>query len=409
MCTNPLSTKYSSPPLFSFQETTRVEIEMQTNRTRPPPLDNYYSNLPKKISPLKGKQTVSVAPMMKRSREAKPAGNLFNTVSDKAHDVVEHTPIKKTRFVLHDKGMAMQSASPSVKQTSRQSREEGGMYTLSDIFNGMPLKTLLHPSLPILRGQTLSLLPETTNAYRIHLYNTTLNRITTTQNHLLESLHDSTLYHGHDPNNPDSSPIKLSIWTKLQQSSRYLYTPIGPTQLIVTVTNRNGEKEKAEQSLASRMTEFEKRWKSEAIEIREMHRKWEQIVGEIWKLGVQVLGEEKMKEMLLPVSSRPRDEEAEEERLLVVTSEDVDGGQGSKRKKRVSFQEPAFHILSQQTGFKKPVRPLPEDPVDEAMKLEHMIEQLGTMQMEEMKILNNEEQKWWDRKKQRIADAFREE
>ncbi|KAF2266642.1 hypothetical protein CC78DRAFT_122036 [Lojkania enalia] len=220
-------------------------------------------------------------------------------------------------------------------------------------------------------------------------------------------LHDSTLYSTPDPNGPNGSPVKLQIWTMLQQSTRHLCTPIGPATLRIPITNTNGEKEKVLQSLESRMTEFETLYKSEVKELQALHAQWETVVGEIWKCGVQFLGEEKMREMLMPSTQNHTGDKEQAKELVVAGDGDQDAG--AKGKKKVAFRDPLPRILTQPSAFQRSVQPLPDVPGDEVQKLEDMIDGLGAKQIEEFRKLDKEEKKWWRRKEGRIAAAFQDE
>ncbi|KAF2117746.1 hypothetical protein BDV96DRAFT_597628 [Lophiotrema nucula] len=258
---------------------------------------------------------------------------------------------------------------------------------------------------------------DATTAYRMHLYDKAVADLSATHENLVTALHESILHAVPDPIHPDKSPIKLSIWGKLQKETQNLYIPIGGTKLYFPGEDENGKKEQKVVELQDRMADYEQYMQEEAKKFAELHGKWEVMVSEIFKLGVQALGEDKMRELLIParspVSPTPIDGAVtlvEEDGLLVDEAENVGSLKtGGKGKKRVSFRDPLPDMLAGPSTFRKGVASVPALPMDEVQKLERELEQFGEKKIEELKMLKKEEHKWWQKKQQRIADAFQDD
>lgn len=144
---------------------------------------------------------------------------------------------------------------------------------------------------------------ETSDDYRRHLYQTTTSKINKTLESLLHSLYESNLrVVTSDGNSQEHSPIRLTVQAKLARDAAKIYTPISQYQIRLTRTNTNGEREKLPSTLETRMLDYVDHVAKKSAEVDRLRQDWETIVGEIWKLGVTVLGEDKM-EALLKVDS----------------------------------------------------------------------------------------------------------
>lgn len=178
-------------------------------------------------------------------------------------------------------------------------------------------------------------------------------------------------------------------------------------------TNENGEQESVQTTLEEKLVSFEERYKKEAEEIMRLESQWEQIVSEIWKVGTQCLGEDAMSELLeqQPPSSPARNAEPTlfvpeqgSSPLPTRTAENKDP------KKHVTFQTPQRDLprflLAPSVYRNHPIPTLPDLPEKEAKTLEDVVAKLGVEQIDELKRIDKEQQKWWGKKTQQIAMAL---
>jgi hypothetical protein len=164
---------------------------------------------------------------------------------------------------------------------------------------------------------------------------------------------------------------------------------------------------------------------SQKAEIEKLREKWETIVGEIWKVGVQCLGEERMEAMLFTKKERidEVDDEKAESTLFVPEHGTSPPRRTTKTKKRVTFaatvedgedipeaNEGPLHFLYQPTRLRAgPVLDGPAMPVQEIGGLEKKIKEMGQKQYEELKKAEKDYKMYWKKKNERLAQVLGED
>ncbi|KAF2737352.1 hypothetical protein EJ04DRAFT_126754 [Polyplosphaeria fusca] len=344
-----------------------------------PLADNAKYISPRKV---KEKQVVSIAGIFKKRSEA-PFSSKRNPLklhSSDAQDQAEDRPKKRTRFAADVKtiGWHANSSSPQRAEPPEAevlSSKTSEMHPLSLSFN------------------------DTTIAYRANLYKAAVNAINATHAHFTQQLHLSTTRTSSDADNLVASPFQISIWAKLEESSRVLNASFGGTMIKATPKNPNGGIVEAPQELDEKMAAFEMSMVNHEKEFNDLTRSWQKIVKEIWHVGVQALGEDTMRDMLLPQPVVAEELDHEEEPLFVANDED----DVKKPKPKVSFQEPVPQSLAEPSCYRSPLKSIPEIPMADVGDLEATMNELGDRRMEELRELDEESQKWWQRKHQKMA------
>lgn len=181
----------------------------------------------------------------------------------------------------------------------------------------------------------------------------------------------------------------------------------------MTRTNTDGKAEHIIGTLETRMLDYEEYISRQKAEIEKLERDWEAIVGEIWKLGVHVLGENEMEQLLFcnthEVSSSPA-----ESTLFV-----PERGDSAKRSvgggKRVTFEaedcdeEHFQHLgfLYQPSRIRKEPVPVVEGMSEQAIEnFEKEIEELGKAQMQDLEKVEKEYAEYWKKKTAQVALAL---
>ncbi|KAF2467038.1 uncharacterized protein BDR25DRAFT_376655 [Lindgomyces ingoldianus] len=341
-------------------------------------------HLSKAVSPSKVKPSVSAASIFKpQPRGAAKAAKALTTITNDALVTVENSRVKKAR---------KNEASPS---------NSLGKWKLAPMKNGDR-----HPLAVAFRG--------TTNAYRTQLYEFVTTSITSKHESLHQALYDSTVHSafGPDPGDAGGSPLKLSLSYRLRQVIAPLTVPMGDFGLQYHATNKEtGQSELTKYSLRERMTDFMNTLRQQEAEIIQLQAEWEAILGEIWKLGAQVLGENLMRELLIPRTSP----EPQKERFSVPAGGDEEMqvvGESSKvvrPKKKVSFKEPIPKFLTKTSMYPHSVLPLPNIPKEGMKELEEKVDDLGSTNIAELKKLEKDQQEFWTRKHRQIATALGQE
>ncbi|KAF2652466.1 hypothetical protein K491DRAFT_781045 [Lophiostoma macrostomum CBS 122681] len=254
----------------------------------------------------------------------------------------------------------------------------------------------------------------TTTAYRTHLYESAVLKINTTHATLLKRLHDAN-YHPRPTTSPSkpSAAARISVADRIRQETHYLTQPLGKTRLTLRETRADGSQVPFETTLAERMTVFAAHVKNEKAAIETLHSRWELVVGEIWKCGIVILGEEGMKAFLTPPIS-PTDDidgEGEGEDSLFIAEVDPElqsmnvSASVSKAKKKVAFKDPLPVFLTQKSRM-KPLDQTPELPLDRVNELEKGISELGAKEVEKLRGLEAEQEKWWKKKMQQLEQVW---
>jgi hypothetical protein len=143
-------------------------------------------------------------------------------------------------------------------------------------------------------------------------------------------------------------------------------------------------------------------------EIKALEAQWEKVVGEIYKLGVTCLGDEATKRLGLLVEPKTKSETSQalstlfdvgDEEEKTAGARENGTGQGSGK------EYPAF--LSGPSVFaNKPLAPLLYIPEQEVQELQKRVGELGVKQVEDLRKIEEEHAKWWNKKCEQIAQIL---
>ncbi|KAL5120096.1 hypothetical protein ACEQ8H_001921 [Pleosporales sp. CAS-2024a] len=274
------------------------------------------------------------------------------------------------------------------------------------------------------------------DAYRRHLYTSTTLQIDTTLSSLVSNLYSSTLDDISSPTtHPQAgSPIRLTAPANFARAASHIYQPVSAYRIGLTRTNTDGTKTKFTATLETRMADYAAMVASQKAEITALRDKWETIVGEIWKVGVQCLGEESMRSMLFitptghdpgqAVSSSSSPPTTAESTLFV--PEQATSSQPRKHarnRKKVSFaktmeteeevagqEADALYFLHQPSRLRVgPVMAAPAMPVREMEGLEQRVRHLGQKEYGELREAERHHKAYWQKKNERLAQVLNED
>jgi hypothetical protein len=230
-----------------------------------------------------------------------------------------------------------------------------------------------------------------------------------------------------DPtNNSDAPRTRLSVPDKYERKALKLYQPISAYKVGLTRTNTDGTRMQLMSTLESRMVDYEQYIAKHKAELEKLKDDWEAVVGEIWKVGVQCLGEELMESMLftskdvLDVLSPTTTAEST---LFMAEQGTSPRPRTVRNKKRVTFDTPgstgadlletgkgALKFLYQPTRVRlAPVPAVPPMPKHEASNLMTQVRELGQKELEEFRKAEREYKVYWQKKNRRLAQVLVED
>ena len=230
---------------------------------------------------------------------------------------------------------------------------------------------------------------------------------------------------------PSASRLKLSAAVKYEEMALKLYQPISHYELSLTRMNAQGEKERFQATLATRMAHYEDYLAERKSEIVGLQKEWETVMGEIWKVGVSCLGEETMKDLLLPAHASQespsyvskatgtdpslfvpeRGSSPSPPQKLIATSKRVsfdalDAGDNADITPALSF--PSF--LRGPSRYQNQGPPtVPPVPEREIKRFETTIETLGQKQADEFRSIEKDHRDFWKKKNARLTHALRDD
>lgn len=206
----------------------------------------------------------------------------------------------------------------------------------------------------------------------------------------------------------------------------------------------NGQKVKVDKEilLSERTTWFEGEGKRIGKELNQLHDEWKRVVGEIWKCGKRMLGDEDMASLLeqsslpssttMPVQGGQVPEvaavviaESSRNNSSLFIPEDADTNANntnnppdtpriagpSRAQKKVAFTlatTPTLpEFLTQPSKLQlPPVGALPEIPTQKINEMVKTVEKLGETHLTKFKTLEEKHKKWWDAKCKQIEAAM---
>lgn len=241
---------------------------------------------------------------------------------------------------------------------------------------------------------------ETTNAYRTHVFAAANSKLNTIHASLLKDLHNFTSQanpSAASPSDSKSSPKKLAVIRQIESVTGNICTHPGEYRILSRYTNDDSEQVSFETTLGERISNYGAHLESEEKALKRLQAEWELIVGEIWKLGVQTLGEGFMSRFLtaVPALSSPS--------LMKIDGELSSVGEKlQKVKKSVTFQEPTPKFMTGPSQLKKAVLLVPDFPTEEVTVLQGKIGELGVKEVAKLKKVDKEFSQWWGRKSAQI-------
>lgn len=208
-----------------------------------------------------------------------------------------------------------------------------------------------------------------------------------------------------------SWPLNLTPAELLKRQTEGIHTPIASAVVEFRAKNKKGEEKLITATIGARIDSFKVFIKKEVEEVEFLQQKWECIVGEIWKCGIQILGQEKMSELLdLSADAVPQPEA----KSALFVPEDGDDelafmSEAPKSKKRVSFKDDIPVFLTMPSKIIVPVQPLPDTPKEEIRELEDAVSKLGVKEVAELGTLYKMQDKWWEKKTKQLKAVWESE
>ncbi|CAI6338189.1 unnamed protein product [Periconia digitata] len=227
---------------------------------------------------------------------------------------------------------------------------------------------------------------------------------------LVAALHEVNLEQLSSPTaqDPNASPIRLTLAAKYERSQHKLLNRVGEYHIRRRITNETGETEAVDVSIEEMLAGFQDRYLAEVERLSALQTKWETVVGEIWKTGVNYFGEDVMQELFVDGDLSNASSPAPDDQMPGNHLDDADSLFVPERspqaktasKKRVTFQEPPIELpefLTSASRFKGLPRPT-ELPHTEIKALEQVVGELGKEHVAEMKGIDKEYQRFWEKK-----------
>lgn len=178
-------------------------------------------------------------------------------------------------------------------------------------------------------------------------------------------------------------------------------------------------------SLEKRMLDFEEHLVVQRAEIEKIKKRWETMVGEIWKLGVQCLGEESMEAMLFTanktsreLSSSPSRATVAESTLFLPKHDTSPPLRRTRSEKHVTFEAPEELPAATSTSLaflhqpsRLNVGPAPCVPAlsqHHVEELDAQIRELGNKEIEEYRKAERDYHAHWQRKTAQLVRVLKE-
>lgn len=267
---------------------------------------------------------------------------------------------------------------------------------------------------------------DTKDNYTNYLLESTSLQIKKTLDFLVSGLHESTLHTvSSDSDGSQDSPLRLSAPVQFNRAAHKVYLPISAYSVRLSRTNTDGEPEPLMCTLEKRMLDFEEHLEQQKAKIEKKRREWELIVGEIWKLGVQCLGEEAMDAMLFTdkpnreLSSSPSKATLAESTLFIPEHDASPALDKTRSKKRVKFVSPdvtdelptatsaSLEFLHGPSHWLVgPVSGMPNLLEQDIKQVDSRIKELGQKELEEYRKAERDYQAHWQKKTAQLLRVF---
>ncbi|KAJ4349012.1 hypothetical protein N0V95_004949 [Ascochyta clinopodiicola] len=334
----------------------------------------------------------AISPTLPRNRDAFKTPNL--TKPPKTTVTISAAAMfKRQKLDLRQTGSSSHSPRKSTAKRSSEKRKEEKVHPLALSFK------------------------ETSEAYRRHLYSSAIVKINGDLDALVNKLHESNLQiSSPDPANsgPEASPLKLTAPVRYQRLVQKLCSPFSGCRYGLQRINATGETERVQVTLLDRLGSFEKHIEEETQRMEGLQRQWEDVVAEMFQLGVTCLGERCMTTLLstAEVDANMSSPASKAESTLFVAEYGSSVQKGRRKRKRVSFvgldgksSFPDFLIHATEVS-KQSITAALEMSHEEVQRLEADLAGLGKQQVADLQRLEKKDQKWWMRKQTQLAHTF---
>lgn len=243
---------------------------------------------------------------------------------------------------------------------------------------------------------------------------------------LLNALYENSLQAiSSDAGDGAASPVRLTLPAKFEREASKLYQSISAYKVGLTRTNPDGSQTRLMSTLEVRMLDYADHIAKQKAEVEKLKREWETTVGEIWKVGVQCLGEDAMRSMLFTksdatdVASPPTQAES----TLFVPEQGTSPQPRTERtKKRVTFEtsvtnedpkmspKRTLDFLYQPTRLRLvPVPTIPTLPKQQLSVLEAKVQELGKKEFDDYKKAEKDYKIYWKKKNEKLAQVLVED
>ena len=211
---------------------------------------------------------------------------------------------------------------------------------------------------------------------------------------------------------PQASPLKLTLAAKYKRDYQKICQPLS----IYRYNERRHSGEDivcVQTNLHDRFQAFEEQVRTGKEQIKILQRQWDEVVAEIFQLGIAYLGESDMADMLLPSDAglaASTSASGAESSLFVPEQESPSKKAGEKRK-RVSFAGPDLKrlfpsFLFHRSGHQKTIPVAPGLYMEEIQRFKKEISDLGNQHVAELQSIEGEYKAWWKKKQQHLAQFF---
>lgn len=376
----------------------------------------------KQITPANVRKTVSTASIFKQQiRKGKQIDGTLKENLDTSRSAVKDASMHQSM------GVKAQFISPSPpKAGGRVTRNRPSMHPLAVAYRG---KTKWLPC-AVLR--LMNRCVDTSDNYRRHLYKSATLKIQQTLDALLNTLYERSLQNIPSESinqDPQALPLRLSASAKYEQMAQKLYQPLSQYRLGLHRINTQGERERFQKTLDIRMVHYKEYLSKQVHEITQLQKEWEVVVGEIWKLGVHCLGKAVMEDLLftnrgaIGACLPSRDTDTESTLFVPEVGTSPPPHKIRTSNKCVTFEASDVHETDYITPISEfpefiyqPLRycnkPFPSVPaVEEAeiSEIEIQINELGQLQLEELRKIERDYQAYWKKKTAQLATALKDD
>lgn len=216
---------------------------------------------------------------------------------------------------------------------------------------------------------------------------------------------------------PQASPIKLTISANYQRLAQNLCRPLSSYHYRPQVKNSSGEKvELALTNLHDRFQSFEELVQVETEQIKVLQSRWEGVVAEIFQLGGACLGTSDIAALLftaetgLEVSSPT----SKAESTLFVPVHNGPDKKAGKKRKRKSFACPDMTMsfppfLLNASEHREVVPATPDLPLGDIEDFKKDIAGLGSQHVVDLKQVEEGYKTWWEDKQKHLAQLLMED